>query len=33
LRQGGDAGLPLVVSDPEGGVARAFAGAARILAD
>jgi ATP-binding protein involved in chromosome partitioning len=33
LRQGGDEGLPLVVSNPEGSVARAFAGAARILAD
>jgi ATP-binding protein involved in chromosome partitioning len=33
LRQGGDEGMPLVVSDPDGPVARAFAGAARILAD
>jgi ATP-binding protein involved in chromosome partitioning len=33
LRQGGDDGMPLVVSDPDGQVARAFAGAARILAD
>jgi ATP-binding protein involved in chromosome partitioning len=33
LREGGDNGMPLVVSDPDGPVARAFAGAARILAD
>jgi ATP-binding protein involved in chromosome partitioning len=33
LRQGGDEGAPLVVSDPDGAVAHAFAGAARILAD
>ena len=33
LRAGGDEGMPLVVSDPDGPVARAFAGAARILSD
>ncbi|HXQ13084.1 MAG TPA: Mrp/NBP35 family ATP-binding protein [Caulobacteraceae bacterium] len=33
LRQGGDEGRPVVVSDPEGPVARAFLGAARILDD
>jgi ATP-binding protein involved in chromosome partitioning len=33
LRQGGDDGMPLVVSQPDGPVAKAFAGAARLLAD
>ncbi|HVN02352.1 MAG TPA: Mrp/NBP35 family ATP-binding protein [Caulobacteraceae bacterium] len=33
LRRGGDEGTPLVVSDPNGAVAQAFAGAARILGD
>ena len=33
LRQGGDEGVPLVVSAPDGAVAKAFLGAARILAD
>ena len=33
LRQGGDEGMPLVVSDPDGPVARAFLGAARVLSD
>ncbi len=33
LRVGGDEGRPVVVSDPEGAVARAFLGAARILDD
>ena len=33
LRQGGDEGLPVMVSDPDGPVARAFLGAARILDD
>jgi ATP-binding protein involved in chromosome partitioning len=32
LREGGDDGTPLVVSDPDGGVAKAFAEAARRLA-
>ncbi|MFI4934712.1 MAG: Mrp/NBP35 family ATP-binding protein [Caulobacterales bacterium] len=31
LRQGGDEGTPVVVSDPDGAVAKAFAGAARAL--
>jgi ATP-binding protein involved in chromosome partitioning len=33
LREGGDEGRPVVVSDPDGPVARAFLGAARILDD
>jgi len=33
LRQGGDDGRPVVVSDPDGAVARAFLGAARVLDD
>jgi ATP-binding protein involved in chromosome partitioning len=33
LRQGADEGMPLVVSDPDGAVARAFLGAARVLSD
>jgi ATP-binding protein involved in chromosome partitioning len=33
LRQGGDEGMPVVVSDPGGPVARAFLGAARVLDD
>jgi ATP-binding protein involved in chromosome partitioning len=33
LRQGGDEGMPLVVSDPDGPVAKAFLGAARVLDD
>jgi ATP-binding protein involved in chromosome partitioning len=32
LRQGGDEGMPVVVSDPTGAVAKAFAAAARALA-
>jgi ATP-binding protein involved in chromosome partitioning len=32
LRQGGDEGTPIVVSDPDGAVAKAFAAAARALA-
>src|SRR5580658_7662667 len=32
LRQGGDDGRPLVISDPDGAIARAFAQAARALA-
>ena len=31
LRQGGDEGMPVVVSDPNGVVARAFAAAARAI--
>jgi ATP-binding protein involved in chromosome partitioning len=33
LRQGGDEGMPLVVSAPDGPVAKAFLGAARVLDD
>jgi ATP-binding protein involved in chromosome partitioning len=33
LRQGGDEGMPVVVSDPNGAVGKAFAQAARALAD
>ena len=33
LRVGGDEGRPVVVSDPDGAVARAFVGAARLLDD
>jgi ATP-binding protein involved in chromosome partitioning len=33
LRQGGDEGTPVMVSDPNGAVARAFLGAARVLDD
>ena len=33
LRQGGDDGVPVVVGDPNGAVAQAFAGAAKVLAE